>query len=78
MQERTGDAYVEFGLAVTVREGETGTNGESSISIYTLSGVRWIAGGKFLCSTWGPACGSVMTWRDGTRGGRLVREGMCG
>ena len=32
----------------TVREGESGTNGEDSNNIYTLSGVRWIAGEKLL------------------------------
>ena len=34
----------------TIGEGESETNGESSINIYTLSGVRWIAGEKLLCS----------------------------
>ena len=28
----------------TVGEGESGTNGESSINIYTLLGISWIAG----------------------------------
>ena len=28
--------------------GESGTNGEGGINIYTLSGVRWIAGEKVL------------------------------
>ena len=31
-------------------EGESGPNGESSINVYTLSGVRWIAGEKSLCN----------------------------
>ena len=35
----------------TVQEGESGTNGESSINIHTQLGVRWIAGEKLLCST---------------------------
>ena len=34
----------------TVGEGVSGTNGESSIKVYTLSGVGWIAGGKLLGS----------------------------
>ena len=28
----------------TVGEGESGTGGQSSVNIYTLSGVRWTAG----------------------------------
>ena len=35
----------------TVGEGVSGTNGESSINMYTLSGVGWIAGEKLLGST---------------------------
>ena len=35
-----GDAEVENGLMDTVREGEGGTNGESSIDIYTLPCVK--------------------------------------
>ena len=31
-------------LVDTMGEGESGTGGQSSISIYTLSGVRWTAG----------------------------------
>ena len=50
-------------------EGETGTNGESGINTYTLSGVRWIAGERWLGSTGSPACCSVMTWRDGMGSG---------
>ena len=42
---------VENGLVDTVREGDIGMNGESSINIYTLSGVKRIAGEKLLCST---------------------------
>ena len=34
----------------TVGEGESGTSGGSSISLYTLSGVRGAAGEKFLCA----------------------------
>ena len=44
-------------------EGESGTNGESSISLYAHSGVRWAAGERLLCGTGAPfgavmACGS--------------------
>ena len=35
----------------TVGEGVSGTNRESSINMYTLSGVGQIAGEKLLCST---------------------------
>ena len=34
-----------------VGEVENETNGGSSINMYTLLGVRWIAGEKLLCST---------------------------
>ena len=40
----------------------------------TLSGVRWIAGKKLLCSTGSPVWCSVMTWRDGMGEGREARE----
>ena len=61
MQGRTGDADIENGLVDTVREGESGIDGENSINVYTLSGVRWIAGAKLLCSTGNPVWCSVMT-----------------
>ena len=57
----------------TKGEGESGTNGENSITINTLSGVRWIAGEKLLRSTGSPVWCSVMIWRDGMGEGR---EGM--
>ena len=56
------------GLVDTVGEGVSGTNGESSINIYTLSGVKRIAGEKLLCSTESPVWHSLMTWRDGIGG----------
>ena len=59
---------VENGLVDTVREGDIGMNGESSINIYTLSGVRRVAGEKLLCSSGSPAWHSLMTWRDGIGG----------
>ena len=50
----------ENGLADTAREGEVWTNGER-----TLSGVRWIASEKLLCSAGSPTLHFLMTWRDG-------------
>ena len=47
---------------------DTVGEGESGISIYVLSGIRWIAGEELLCSTGSPVWCSVMTWRDGMRG----------
>ena len=67
----TGDTDIENGLVDKAEEGEGGTNGGSSINIYTLHSVRWIAGEKLLASKWStrsPAWCSVMTWRDGLRG----------
>ena len=56
-----GDKNVENGLVDTVEERKSGMNGESSINIYTVSGVRWIADKKLLCSTGSPVLGSIMT-----------------
>ena len=69
---------VENGLVDTGREGDIGMNADSSINIYTLSGVKWIAGEKMLCSKGNPVWHSLMTWRDwiGGMGERLGREGM--
>ena len=57
---------------------EKGTYGESSISMYTLSGVWRTAGEKMLCSKGNPVWHSLMTWRDwiGGMGERLGREGI--
>ena len=49
--------------------GGSETNGESTISIYTPSGVRWISGEKLLCRVGSPVWSSVMTWKDGMSGG---------
>ena len=46
-----GDPDVENGLVDIGGEQESGMNEESSINIYTLPGVRRIAGKKLLCST---------------------------
>ena len=62
---RNGDTDVENGIKDTVREGESGTYGESSVNIHILSGVRWIAGEKLLPSTGSPVLCSVVTWGDG-------------
>ena len=61
MQGRNGDIDVEMGLVDTVGERVRGINGESSINIYTLSGVKWTVGGKLLYNTGSPAWPSVMT-----------------
>ena len=53
---------------------ESGTNGEIA-STYILSGVRWIADEKMLCSTGGLVWYSVMTWRAGVGEEREAREG---
>ena len=50
------------------RGGMGAMNGESSSSMYTLSGVRWMAAEKLQCSTGSPVWHSVMTWRDGIGG----------
>ena len=52
---------MENGLVDTVGEGESGMNEGTSINIYTLSEIRWIAGEKLLCSTESPVWGSVIT-----------------
>ena len=46
----------------------------ASACICILSGVRWIASEKLLCSAGSPFGCSVMTWRDGVEGekGRVV------
>ena len=51
---------IENGLADAAQEGEHGTNGQS-----TLSGVRWIASEKLLCSAGSPILHFLMTWRNG-------------
>ena len=56
-----GDKDVENGLVDTVREGESGTNGESSINIYTLSCVKQIGIERLIYNTGSPALHSVMT-----------------
>ena len=67
MQGRNGNANIENRLTDTVREGKSGTNGESSIDIYTLPCMTLIAGEKLqaLCD--------LERWCSGW-GGRLKRE----
>ena len=45
----------------TVWKGVSGTNGEGSINIYTLSCVKWIVAEKLLYNTGNPVWCSVMT-----------------
>ena len=42
-----------------------GEGGESSTNIFTMSGIRWRAGGKLLCIAGTPVSCSVMTRKDG-------------
>ena len=60
MQGRHGDSDVNRHVN-TVGEGESGMNGESSINIYTLSCVKWIADVKILDHTGSLAGHSVIT-----------------
>ena len=60
MQGRNGDSDVNRHVD-TVGEGESGINGESSINIYTLSCVKWMAGGKILYHTGSLPRHSVIT-----------------
>ena len=59
----------------TVGEGESGMDGESSISVHKLLGVRWTAGEKLLRATGSPVLRSVMIWRDGTGWGQGGQRG---
>ena len=61
LQGRNGDADVENRLMDTAGEGEDGTNGESSIDVYTQSRVKCIASEKLPCNTESPAWHSVMS-----------------
>ena len=56
---------------------ESGTNGESSINIYTLSAVRRTAGEKLPFSTGSclVLCDDLEGWHGG-KVGKLGREGM--
>ena len=58
----------------TVGERKSGTNGESSIDIYTHPCVRQSAGEKLLHNTGSPAWCPMMTWRGGVGGGRETQE----
>lgn len=60
MQGRNGDSDVNRHVD-TEWEGEKGMNGESSINMYTLLCVKWIAGGKILYHTQSLAGQSVIT-----------------
>ena len=56
-------------------EGEGGTNGESSIDMYTLPCVKQRARGKPQCSTESPAWCSAETQRADIAGQRESQEG---
>ena len=49
---RNGDGDVQNGLGDTVGQGESGMNGESSISRCTLLQLKWITGEKLLYKHW--------------------------
>ena len=55
---KKGDANIEKRLVDTVREGENGMNGESSIDVYALPGAKYIAGEKLPCNQ-GPQPGDL-------------------
>ena len=71
MQGRNGSADVEDGLVDTVGEGESGTNGESSINMHTLPRVCY----HVLQHIESAQC-SVMTWRGGMRGWEVHEGGI--
>lgn len=48
--------------------GESGMNGEDSVSTCTLFGMRWMLGETLLCSTGKSVWGAVLTWREGIYG----------
>ena len=75
LQGEDGDTDVENGLVDTVGEGESGMNEGSSINIYTLSDIRWIAGEKLHRKSSLVLCDDLVGWAGG-RGGRLQRKGM--
>ena len=62
LQGRNRDADIEKGLW-TEREGEVGTNGESSPDVFILPSVKLIASGSLPYSTGSLAQCRVMTWR---------------
>ena len=68
LQGKNGDTDVENGLVDTVWEGVSGTNGESSIDVYTLLCGKWIVGEKLLYNTGTSVWCSVMTWKCGIGG----------
>ena len=56
-----GGTDIENRLVDTVGEGKSGKNGESSIDIYTLLCIKYIASEKLLYNIGSPAWHSVMT-----------------
>ena len=81
MHGQNGDSYIKNRVVNTAGEGETGTNGESSIDIYTLLCVKQTVIAKLLNNTGGPVWHSVMGWgegreaQDSSRGGYMYNYG---
>ena len=61
LQGRNRDAGIKNGLRDTAVEGEGGSSWESSINIYTLPCVEWIASGTLPCNTGSSTWSSVRT-----------------
>ena len=78
LQGKNGDSDAENSFVDTAGEGESGTNGESSIDIYTLSCVKYTASDKLLHKTGSPPADDL--WWPGERawGGGRGREAQEG
>lgn len=74
MQGSSGRADVENGLQTQAGKRESGDEWRKEYNRYTLQGVRWIAGEKFLCRAQLALCGDLEGW-DGGRGREAGREG---
>ena len=69
MQGKNGDTDVKNGLVDPVGEGESGTYGDSSINIYTLSCVKWVVGEKLTGSPVWVLCDALEGREGGKEGG---------
>ena len=68
MEMQTENRLTDPG-GVRAREGEGGTNGESSVGAHTPPCIKQTASANLLCDSGKPDGGSVTTWRwDGGRG----------
>ena len=78
MEGSNGGADIENNLMDTEVEGESGTNGESSMEKCTLPYVKWIASGNLLYDSGTSRsrllCDNLEGW-DVVGGGREVQEG---